>query len=92
MNINDITAEQVGLKFIEWLKLEREYQKTRQGLYFQSFHDDSDDDDFHDRNTPTDKKQDIEATKKMLDALRRQLDTYKELYELADLYIAKELS
>lgn len=84
ININNITAEQIGRKYIEWLQLEREYHKAIKGLYYECQGVEIDD-------RPRDKTETTELLAKTHSVIRQQNSTYEELKELADLYIAKEL-
>lgn len=91
-NISDATNEAIGAKFVEWLKCEREYQAALKDMYCAelshiSDHDDLDD-EFDDKEKPTDKISTLERIDRMHVALKKQQAIYDELYELADLNIA----
>lgn len=88
-NINVTTIEQVGEKFIEWLKLERKHMALREEMYYADFYEyESDNDEVC---KPSDKSELLAMVRMFHDSLKDQQEAYRELLEVSDLYITKEL-
>ena len=88
-NINEVTVEQVGKKYIEWLQLERKYMAIRDKMYYADF-DDYEYDNEAERE-PCDKSELLALVHEFHKSIKVQQEAYSELIEVSDLYIAKEL-
>lgn len=96
INVNDITLEQIGNKFVEWVDADRAYQKAREALWRDDFAEVRADyewehqEEFKTPRQPYREPQSTEdAVREMHDALNHQNKVYDELMLLTDLYKAK---